>query len=59
MKSYIFTSESNYGTLTVIINAESKQEANELAKDHPHIWDGYTCIQLDIYSEGIVYNSAE
>jgi len=59
LNSYIVTSRSNYGVITVIIQAKSRETVKEIADNNNHCWPGYSITKLEENQGGVVYDSAE
>lgn len=54
MKTFIYNSFTNYGTMVHIVNAENREEADKIAYADC-VWDDAEVVELDYTNKGIVY----
>jgi hypothetical protein len=54
MKTWIIESETNHGLLVHVVNAETKEEAKEIA-EAGGAWDGYEIYEIDTLTHGVVH----
>lgn len=55
MKTFIICSDTNYDLMVHVVNAETQDEAVEIAKAHG-AWDGCWAQEIDIETPGLVFN---
>ena len=51
MKAFIFAYPTNYNLGVVIVYAESKELAIEIAEKSNHVWEGYNILEIDLNSD--------
>lgn len=54
MKTFIYKSYTNYGTMVHIINAENREAADKISLS-TNVWDDADVEELDFNTEGLVY----
>ncbi len=54
MKTFIYIAESNYGEISVIVNADTKEEAERIALTSEYGWEDGTTVEVDTTTPGIV-----
>lgn len=55
LKTFAVTSQTNYGPLVHIINAENETTARAIADNAKEVWDGYTIQEVLRQKTGIVF----
>ena len=54
MKTFVYNSYTNYGTMVHIINAENREEADKIAS-RDCVWSDAEVTELNFTEKGIVY----
>ena len=55
MKTFILRSDTNYGELIHIVNAEDEDDCRNIVLNNEKVWDNYTLEELNTETKGIVF----
>lgn len=56
MKTYLISSDTNYGHIAQVVNTGSKEEAKKIALENG-AWEDCEVKEIDVKTKGMVYNS--
>ena len=54
MNTYLVKSQTNYGEIAHVVNAEDEVHVRNIVLNDPEVWDGYEIELVDTSTVGIV-----